>query len=1177
MDRPLLAASAVSRLLPWMALCLLTLLSLSDSAQAAKPSFLLQSARGRVEMQAGGEGSWRSVSRSRQDASVGDHVRTGRDGSVQIITGDGTRIAMGADTEIVLREPNKPSGWRVIIGRVWASVVGSSRVEVRTPSAVAAAEGTVFVLDVAEDGTTVLTVVEGQVRFFNDLGAVTVLGSQQSTARIGEAPTRPIVVDPSSLTAWEASLQTLTISLEYPLESTDPRLLESELQQRERAARERPDDSATHISLAEVLLDLGRTEEALTYAQRVVELAPETAAGHGILGYCLLQAGRPAEAQEQFTIASAAEPNDGRWQTGLGLVALGQRDPKPAVAMFRQATTMALDDNRPWAYLSVAYLRVGDLESAASSASTAVSLGPDSAIANTYLAYVRLAQGKLDEAVASARKAVIEAPQSALAHEALGTSLTFAGQFAEAKQNLDRAIELDPLSAGARLARAKLLAGQGEIEAALQDAQIAVSLDPQSAPAHSTLGLLFLLVNDPHRAGREFQRALTAEPSLSEARTGWGLVLSKRGRFREAVEQQEIAVSLDTDSASAQNNLGALYASEGRMQQAHESLTHAIQLQPGWGMPYANLALLYLEQNRFRDALEAGERAVALGERSAFAHTVLARVYIRQGRIDRALDELRQAVALDDQYPQAHFQLARLYLDQDRSRDAVREIVTAVTLDPSAMLEARRYARTETAAAVGSFDRRQLEVRHSNQAIDGDLSYFVSGLFDQDDGFRAVNQDESEQFLEAIAGYQSHPSQQFALFGTHFDNDTGMPGPVTAGSLGDPDDRQNFAGHDVVFAFRQRLSTHITSTFKYTSRESRFRFQNDDSLRGDNNPFIALVNESLQRSPEIRLDADIGPRTALRLGYAHLQDDRDGNGLAMLFDPVTGEFVPGPFGTSDVGVIQTGWIEAESRLQDRFSLALGEYWGRERGFAHVQSPKVVALYRPDKSKWWAFVVNPLFRSDISELAPVEALADPEGLRPLNFAESGLGRSYELRFQRQHGRSATVATSLSYQQVKNLLVDVEDPALTGLPGRVLLTKGHRWVADAAYEQWLADTLTGRTWVRWQSSRGDFPDVQVADTEWPYSPTWQAGARLDYINAHGWLVGLEAVAVGRRFHNPGNSQSVGGYAQVNMRIRFQSDLHRSYFLTLTNLTEDTSDTFARFPQPGRAIRAGIEYRF
>ena len=127
------------------------------------------------------------------------------------------------------------------------------------------------------------------------------------------------------------------------------------------------------------------------------------------------------------------------------------------------------------------------------------------------------------------------------------------------------------------------------------------------------------------------------------------------------------------------------------------------------------------------------------------------------------------------------------------------------------------------------------------------------------------------------------------------------------------------------------------------------------------------------------------------------------------------------------------------------------------------------------------------------------------------------------------------------------------------------------------QWISDTISGRAWLRWQSSSGRFPDLQVSGTEWPYTPEWQAGVSFDYIDDNGWHIGLEPVFVGDRYADPDNSQSVDGCSAVNLRVQYQRNLHQNYFLHVMNLTGRSYETFAGFPQPGRTAIAGLEYRF
>lgn len=1144
---------------------------------AAPGGFRLQAMKGSVEVQAGGQGAWVAVRGGGRVASAGDRLRTGPGSAVQVVTSQGQRIAVGPQSEVVLQEPGPRSAWRVMLGKVLVFISGRQPLEVRAPAAVAAAEGTVFQVEVAEGGNTTLTVVEGEVRFFNEQGEVTVAAAQQSSAVPGQPPSRPLVVDAAGLVAWEASLQTLGTDLEAPQVGTDRRQLQQELEKREAALRLAPESPEALVAVSEVLLDLGRTAEALQAAERAAAVAPGAAAAQGVLGYALLQAGRPEEAAAHLKGAAEAQPDSPRWLLGLALLALAQRDSTPAVGLLERAAALAPQDPRLPAYLAAAHLRGGNLQAAAAAAAVAVRLGPEDYLTAVYQAYVFLAQGDAPAAVAAAQRAVAAAPDSALAQEALGTARFFAGDFAGAREALARALAQHPFAGGAHLALARLKAADNDLPGALQEASLAAALSPGSASARSTLGLLLLLNRDPVRAGREFQAALALAPDLAEAHTGWGLALARGGHLKEALDQQKAAVALDADSAAAHNNLGGVYASLGRMAEAAEHLQRALALQPSWALPYANLAVVHLERSEYPEALAAGEKAVALGERSPFVHTVLARVYLRQGRTDRALAQLRQAVALDPDYPAARFQLSRLYLQQDRSRDAVREVLGAVTTDPSAMTETRRYARTEHTLWGGAQDTLHSDGRHSDVAAEGRFAYHLAGLLERSHGYREVNQSTEESFAEALAGQQSRATQQWAFWGTFLSSENGLPGP-TGTSPGDPDDTADYTGWDAVLACRQRLSPSVTATAKYSYRHSRYSFSNPDSLSAaDSDSYRQLGQWQTQQSPEVRLDARLSDRSSVRLGYSRRFSHRNTRGVAGVLDPDTGLPVFESFAGQASPDTDTAWLEARTRVSDPLDLLVGGYWGRETGSGRVALPKVVAIYRPDSRTWWSLLATPIFRTDVLELAPVEALSDPRGLDYLNFVEGGAGRSYELRYQYLGPRSDCLSLGLAHQRVRGLLATVEDPALTGLPERLLVERGWRWIADAAYERWLADRLTGRLWARWQCTSGDFPEVGAVGAGWPYLPRWQAGARLDYLDDRGWRVGLDGTWTGTRRGGPDTPVRLGGYPLLNLQVQYQPNLRRSYFVRVVNLTDRDYETYAGLPQSGLALYLGAELRY
>jgi hypothetical protein len=84
---------------------------------------------------------------------------------------NGTTVDVGPDTEVRLPHPDPAHPGRswiqLILGRIRSLVVGDRDFVVGTEAAAAAAQGTIFALEVRADQTTVLTVGEGSIELKN--------------------------------------------------------------------------------------------------------------------------------------------------------------------------------------------------------------------------------------------------------------------------------------------------------------------------------------------------------------------------------------------------------------------------------------------------------------------------------------------------------------------------------------------------------------------------------------------------------------------------------------------------------------------------------------------------------------------------------------------------------------------------------------------------------------------------------------------------------------------------------------------------------------------------------------------------------------------------------------------------------------------------------------------------
>ena len=101
----------------------------------------------------------------------GTRIRTGADGSAEIVFEDGSKLVLRSNSSMVLsqqkRQKQKKSSILLFFGRAWSKVnkaVGSdTKFEIKTANAVCGVRGTEFETIVAADGSLRVQVTEGQV------------------------------------------------------------------------------------------------------------------------------------------------------------------------------------------------------------------------------------------------------------------------------------------------------------------------------------------------------------------------------------------------------------------------------------------------------------------------------------------------------------------------------------------------------------------------------------------------------------------------------------------------------------------------------------------------------------------------------------------------------------------------------------------------------------------------------------------------------------------------------------------------------------------------------------------------------------------------------------------------------------------------------------------------------
>jgi Tfp pilus assembly protein PilF len=324
-------------------------------------------------------------------------------------------------------------------------------------------------------------------------------------------------------TAWALSRQSSTSARARGGPVQDYRALAA-AEYRKLAAL-RPQDVSIRESLAELELEAGRKEEALTDAQEAVRHAPDDPAVHVTLGRVYFAEADEEKAAAEYEKAMKLNPKQGQAYLALGQVRFFQRRYTQAAENFQQAIQVSPNLAPAYAGMAQIFLQQGRSAAARNMLEKVVALDPEDWQSQYQLAVLMNAAGEVGGATELLEKVTRLHPDFLPAQEQLIMGWVRRGDLKQASSKVDALIAEQPQAAEGHRLRALILRKQHDLEGALAESAMALGSDPDSASMLALQSIALWELNRKKDALAAFRAAAKLEPKVGTAEVFCRLVV----------------------------------------------------------------------------------------------------------------------------------------------------------------------------------------------------------------------------------------------------------------------------------------------------------------------------------------------------------------------------------------------------------------------------------------------------------------------------------------------------------------------------------------------------------------------------------------------------------------------------------------------------------------------------
>jgi len=417
-----------------------------------------------------------------------------------------------------------------------------------------------------------------------------------------------------------------------------------------RALQHNPKSEKACVSLASLLRDERRTDEAIAQYQTCQKLAPQKTGNTAELAILYQQAG---EYEKSLRLASAIPPVARSTKLlpvlAADYLALGKSE--PAHKAVGEVLAHASVDPSIVPELATAFLQHGMASDAAELLKIAQTQQENTPAFLAAVAQAQAAGGDQRQA----RETVMRALQmDSKSVEALSTAAVLAettNDWDAAAGFLDRALAVGPARSDLLQQVVYVQIKKHDLVAAHDIAQRWHQLRPNDPAGTMALATVLIEGNHSGEAKPLLEKVLATAPSDKRAQVAMGLADYNTGNLPAAITYLTASLGQGPEDSTAHYYLGLIAKQQGDMERAVDQMNRALAINPGNPRTLGALGQLYLQQNELEKARPLLEKAVENVPEEPQNHYELARVYNKLGMKDEAQQQLQLYEKLRNKRP----------------------------------------------------------------------------------------------------------------------------------------------------------------------------------------------------------------------------------------------------------------------------------------------------------------------------------------------------------------------------------------------------------------------------------------------------------------------------------------------------------------------------------------------